>query len=95
MLYELKALIGSPVIATDGETGGIRTFLFDDQSWKVSFLVADVGGCLKRRDVVLSVAALEQPNWASKTCRAQAFNARRSKRSLRQGVIFCLISSRN
>ena len=39
MLYELKALIGSPVIATDGETGRIRTFLFDDQSWKVSCLV--------------------------------------------------------
>ena len=38
MLYELKTLIGSPVIATDGETGSIRTFLFDDQSWKVSCL---------------------------------------------------------
>jgi hypothetical protein len=63
MLYELKALIGSPVIATDGETGSIRTFLFDDQSWKVSYLVIDVGGWLKRRDVVLPITALEQPNW--------------------------------
>ena len=71
MLYELKALIGSPVIATDGETGSVRTFLFDDQSWKVSCLVVDVGGWLKRRDVVLPVAALEQPNWANKTCCAR------------------------
>ena len=71
MLHELKALIGSPVIATDGETGSVRTFLFDDQSWKVSCLVVDVGGWLKRRDVVLPVAALEQPNWANKTCCAR------------------------
>ena len=71
MLYELKALIGSPVIATDGETGSVRTFLFDDQSWKVSCLVVDVGGWLKRRDVVLPVAALEQPNWANKPCCAR------------------------
>jgi hypothetical protein len=35
MLYELKALTGSPVVATDGELGSVRTFLFDDQSWKV------------------------------------------------------------
>jgi hypothetical protein len=68
MLYELKALIGSPVIATDGETGSIRTFLFDDQSWEVSYLVVDVGGWLKRRDVVLPIAALEQPDWAKRTC---------------------------
>ena len=75
MLYELKALIGSPVIATDGETGSIRTFLFDDQSWNVSCVVVDVGGWLKRRDVVLPVAALEQPNWANKTCRAHLTKA--------------------
>jgi hypothetical protein len=75
MLYELKALIGSPVIATDGETGSIRTFLFDDQSWKVSYLVVDVGGWLKRRDVVLPIAALEQPDWAKRTCCAHLSRA--------------------
>jgi len=32
-----KALIGSPVIGTDGETGRVRTFLFDGQSWKVRY----------------------------------------------------------
>jgi hypothetical protein len=58
MLHELKALIGSTVTASDGETGSIRTFFFDDQSWKVSYLVVDVGGWLKRRDVLLPVAAL-------------------------------------
>jgi uncharacterized protein YrrD len=62
MLYELKALIGSPVVATDGEMGSVRTFLFDDQSWKVRYLVVDVGNWLKRRDVVLPITTLEKPD---------------------------------
>jgi hypothetical protein len=47
--------------------GSVRTFLFDDQSWKVRYLVVDVGNWLKRRDVVLPITALEKPNWANKT----------------------------
>jgi uncharacterized protein YrrD len=70
MLCELKALIGSPVVASDGEMGSVRTFLFDDQSWRVRYLVVDVGNWLKRRDVVLPIAALERPDWAQRTCRA-------------------------
>jgi len=70
MLHELKALIGSPVVATDGEMGSVRNFLFDDQSWKVRYLVVDVGNWLKRRDVVLPITALEKPDWANKTCYA-------------------------
>ena len=70
MLYELKALIGSPIAATDGEIGSVCTFLFDDQSWKVRYLVVDVGNWLKRRDVVLPITTLEKPDWTNKTCRA-------------------------
>jgi hypothetical protein len=68
MLSDLKGLIGSPVVATDGETGRVRSFLFDDQSWKVRYLVVDVGNWLKRRDVVLPIAALEKPDWTNRTC---------------------------
>jgi len=70
MLRDLKDLIGSPVAATDGDMGSVRSFLFDDQSWKVRYLVVDVGNWLKRRDVVLPIAALEKPDWTNKTCRA-------------------------
>ncbi len=69
MLYDLNALIGSPVIATDGETGSIHDFLFDDQSWRILYLVVDVGNWLKRRDVVLPIAVLEKPDWTNKICR--------------------------
>lgn len=69
MLYDLSTLIGSPVIATDGETGSIHDFLFDDQSWRVLYLVVDVGNWLKRRDVVLPITVLEKPDWTNRTCR--------------------------
>ena len=60
----LNALVGSPIIATDGETGSIRNFLFDDQSWKIRYLVVDVGNWLKRQDVViLSPRLNSQTGW--------------------------------
>ena len=58
------------MVATDGETGSVRNFLFNDQSWKVCYLVVEVGGWLKRRDVVLPITTLEKPDWASRTCLA-------------------------
>jgi len=70
MLCDLKALIGSPVAATDGAIGSVRSFFFDDQSWKIRYVVVDVGNWLKRRDVVLPITVLEKPDWANKACRA-------------------------
>jgi uncharacterized protein YrrD len=67
MLHDLESLIGSSVIATDGEIGTVRNFLFDDESWKIRYLVVDVGNWLKRRDVVLAISAVEKPDWAHKT----------------------------
>jgi len=69
MLCDLKALIGSPVAATDGEIGSVRSFFFDDQSWKIRYVVVDVGNWLKRRYVVLPITVLEKPDWANKACR--------------------------
>jgi hypothetical protein len=68
MLHELKALVGHPISASDGEIGHIRTFLFDDQSWRVRYLVVDVGHWLEGREVVLPTESLERPDWSKKTC---------------------------
>ena len=68
MLHDLDTLTGSSIIATDGEMGSIRNFLFDDQSWTIRYLVVDVGSWLIRRAVVLAITAVEQPDWANKTC---------------------------
>jgi uncharacterized protein YrrD len=67
MLHDLETLTGSSVIATDGEIGTVRNFLFDGLSWTIHYLVVDVGTWFNRRDVVLPIAAVDPPNWAQKT----------------------------
>jgi PRC-barrel domain len=71
MLHELKMLAGSSVTATDGEIGCIRTFLFDDQSWMVHYVAVEVGHWAGRRDVVIAVSAIDQPNWSSRSFRVR------------------------
>ena len=67
MLHYLETLTGSSVIATDGEIGTVRNFLFDGLSWTIHYLVVDVGYWFKRRDVILPIAAVDPPGWAQKT----------------------------
>jgi len=67
MLLDLKTLTGSSVIATDGEMGKVRNFLFDDLSWTIHYLVVDAGTWFKRQDVVLAISAVEQPDREKRT----------------------------
>jgi PRC-barrel domain len=71
MVHDLEALIGSSVIASDGEIGTVRNFLFDGLSWTIHYLVVDVGTWFKRRDVVLPIAAVDPPDWVQKTFHVQ------------------------
>jgi hypothetical protein len=80
MFRSLGDLIGASMIATDGEIGRICNFLFDDQSWNIRYSVVDVGRWLTRREVVISVSAIDQPDWKTKTLRA-----RLTKEQLRDG----------
>jgi hypothetical protein len=66
MLHDLKDLMGSSVVATDGEMGIIRNFLFDDRSWAIHYVVVQVGTWRQHRDVVLPIVAVEQPDWAKR-----------------------------
>jgi sporulation protein YlmC with PRC-barrel domain len=70
MPHDLKSLMGFSVIASDGEVGSVKNFLFDDVSWTIQYLVVDVGTWLKRREVVLPIAAVDRPDWAKKTFQA-------------------------
>jgi uncharacterized protein YrrD len=67
MLHDLKTLTGSSVIASDGEIGTVRNFLFDGLSWTIRYLVVDVGTWFKRRDVVLAISVVEQPDREKRT----------------------------
>lgn len=69
MLRSLEDLIDAPIVATDGEMGKVSNFLFDDQSWTVRYLVIDVRSWLARREVVISVDAIDQLDWNKKRFR--------------------------
>lgn len=63
MLREVKKLHGAVLCAYDGELGRVDEILFDDQLWTVRYLVADTGGWLNGRKVLLAPAALGAVDW--------------------------------
>ncbi len=66
MLRTLDGMLGSPIMATDGEIGKIYNVFFDDRSWAVRYMVVEAGPWLGRRKVLISPAALDRPHWAEK-----------------------------
>lgn len=67
MLRSLKELIGYELLAKDGLMGKSHDFLFSDDDWKVRYLIVDTGPWILGRKVLVSLLALGQPVWASKT----------------------------
>ena len=62
MFRSTNELSGYQVLATDGECGSVKDFLFDDESRIVRYLVIDTGGWLTGRQVLISPVAIDQPN---------------------------------
>ena len=54
MLHSIQERYGEKLRATDGEIGHVRDFYFDDKTWAVRYLVADTGGWLAGRLVLIS-----------------------------------------
>jgi len=71
MLHTLSYLVVYSAHATDGEIGSVRNFIFDDRTWEIRYLVVDVGSWLERRNVVLAISTVEQPNSENKTFRVR------------------------
>jgi len=69
MLRSLKHLEQYNLRATDGKVGKIADFYFDDQRWVIRYIVADRGGFLDDRQVLLSPMALGEPDWDAKLFR--------------------------
>jgi hypothetical protein len=67
MLRSLRDLFGSTILATGGEIGKVHDFYFDDEHWTVRYMVADTGGWLLGRLVLLSPVALGEPDWSGRT----------------------------
>lgn len=59
MLRRTSELMRCQLEARDGSIGRIKDVYFDDRSWTVRYLVADTGGWLLGRRVLLSPAAVQ------------------------------------
>jgi hypothetical protein len=66
MLYSAKTLNGYALHSRDGAIGSARDLYFDDHFWTVRYLVADTGGWLKGRKVLLSPYSLLKVDSAKK-----------------------------
>jgi uncharacterized protein YrrD len=58
MLNQVKTLKGYKLESLDGEIGKVKEFFFDDKHWTIRYLVADTGGWLTGRQVLISPYAL-------------------------------------
>lgn len=67
MLRSAKNLRGYTLQATDGKIGSVDDFLFDDEQWTIRYLVANTGGWLTGRLVLISPSVLGQADWAAQT----------------------------
>ncbi len=58
MLNKVKNLKGYKLDSLDGEFGEVKEFYFDDRHWTIRYLVANTGGWLMGRQVLISPYAL-------------------------------------
>jgi uncharacterized protein YrrD len=67
MLRNVNRLVGYAIRATDGDLGKVDECYFDDQTWTIRYLVVETGSWLAGRKVLLSPAALGEPDSKSRT----------------------------
>jgi sporulation protein YlmC with PRC-barrel domain len=60
MLHRVKELTGDTIAASDGEIGRVDEVYFDDEGWRVRYLVVDTGGWLAGRKVLISPIAIDR-----------------------------------
>ena len=63
MFHSLATLLEFPLLTTDGEKRPIRSFLFDDRSWLVRYLIVDAGRWYAPRKVVIPTSEVDVADW--------------------------------
>lgn len=66
MLRRLNELVGYDISAADGEIGNVDDFYFDDLNWAIRYMIADTGGWLTGKKVLISPYSLGHPDWNNK-----------------------------
>ncbi|MDA3852654.1 MAG: PRC-barrel domain-containing protein [Bacteroidales bacterium] len=62
MLINAKTLKGYKLNTNDGEVGHVNEFYFDDRFWTIRYLIAETGGWLTGRQVLISPYAFTEVN---------------------------------
>jgi hypothetical protein len=63
MLRSGNELVGNRLHAVDGDVGQVQDFYFDDQDWRVLYLVIDTGHWLPGRKALVAPFALADLDW--------------------------------
>ena len=66
MLRNVKDLRGYAIRAADGVIGRVDDFYFDDEGWRVRYLVVDAGSWLSGRKVLISPISVGHAGWMAK-----------------------------
>ncbi len=64
MLKVANEIKGYDIVAMDGEIGSVKDIYFDDERWTVRYLVADTGGWISGRKVLISPLAVVAVDWS-------------------------------
>ncbi|MBM3933445.1 MAG: PRC-barrel domain containing protein [SAR202 cluster bacterium] len=70
MYRSLKSLKNYKIIGADDEIGKLKDFLFEAETWKIRYLVAEPGSWLSNDEVQLATTAIDKPDWDTKTFHA-------------------------
>ncbi len=66
MKRSLKNLKGYSIQAIDGEKGKVKNFLFDDDTWVIRYIEADLGNFFSEKRVLIPREHLGEPLWDEK-----------------------------
>jgi len=66
MLIDSAHLKGLDIRATDGEIGTVDEVYFEDETWAIRYLVAQTGGWLGGRPVLISPFSILRADWQAK-----------------------------
>lgn len=68
MMRSIKEIMGYTIGAKDGDIGKVVDFFFEENDWKVRYLVAETGPWLFGKKVLVSPSAFSgTPDWKSQT----------------------------
>lgn len=70
-LRSAASVSGYTLEADDGEIGSATDFIFDDQTWRIDYMVIDTGKWLPGRKVLISPEWVESIDWAHSKIKAQ------------------------